>query len=123
MPKRRRIEITAFRRTMTILADEPDSRFDKQSPAQVNATQPSDDRSAQFDETDVAEAILSTINDALSPELTRLIEALVVNNGDSLRAAEQVGLSRKGFYSKLRSLGLSIKHLKAAFRSSHPGYH
>ncbi len=108
---------------MTILADEPDSRFDKQSPAQVNATQPSDDRSAQFDETDVAEAILSTINDALSPELTRLIEALVVNNGDSLRAAEQVGLSRKGFYSKLRSLGLSIKHLKAAFRSSHPGYH
>jgi hypothetical protein len=46
---------------------------------------------------------------ARSPELALLIEALVENDGDSGRAATQLGLSRADFMSKLCGFNFSVK--------------
>ena len=113
MKKTRRIEITAFRRTTTVYVDRYGARSSNQSPPRVDVTNSSEERSAQFIDTDLLEAMLSS-DDARSRELTKLIEALVISDGDSARAAQQVGLSRNRFYSKLRSLGLSIRNLKTS---------
>lgn len=111
LKKTRRIEITAFRRTTRVFADGSDVRAGDQPAPSIDVTSSSEERSAQFIDTDLLEAILSS-DDARSRELTKLIEALVISGGDSARAAQQVGLSRNRFYSKLRSLGLSIRNLR-----------
>ena len=112
MRKTRRIEITAFRRTTTLSADEPDARLTERVPESQNGELSfADDCSARGEQVDVVEAILSSADNVRSPELTRLIEALVVSNGDGSPAAQQVGFSRKRFYAKLRTLGFSIKNL------------
>ena len=113
LKKKRRIEITAFRRTVTISAGPPAATPGKEAPQCLDSKPcPADDPLAQLKQADLVEAILSSIDDGRSPELEHLIEALVVSNGDSARAAEQVGLSRTRFYSKLRSLGVPVIRLR-----------
>jgi DNA-binding NtrC family response regulator len=113
MKKTRRIEITAIRRTTTFSVDAPDARPTDQPLHKGDGTHPWNDGSPRFLETDLARAILSSADVNWSPELTNLIDALVISDGDSARAASRLGLSRSRFYSKLRSLGLSIKNLRA----------
>lgn len=95
MKKPNRIEITAFRRRTTIVfGEEPYA-----DPEDMGGA-------ASYEEQIIPVEALR------SPELRLFIEALVKSNGDSARAAERLGLSRSGFYAKLRGLGLSIKQLR-----------
>lgn len=113
MKKTRRIEITAFRRTTRISGDGPEVKLGKEfSQNETDGLRLPDDGSAGVEQLDLIEAILSSVDDARSPELPRSIEALVVSDGDAALAARRVGLSRNRFYSKLRSLGLSVKNPK-----------
>jgi len=106
---RRRIEITAFRRRVTVTGDVngstecppqcDDNRLGADTGlAQVHAIQPP--------------GTLATIDVARSPEWRTLVEALFKNNGDTELAAQELHLTRSSFYSKLRKLGLSITNLR-----------
>lgn len=112
MKKTRRIEVTAFTRKTTVFVGEAEVKLSDQPPRQIDVTRSSDERSARFLETDLVEAIFSSADVEASPKLTGLIEALVISNGKSAGAAGQLGLSHSRFYSKLRSLDLSIRNLK-----------
>ncbi|MEK6321708.1 MAG: hypothetical protein AABN33_08490 [Acidobacteriota bacterium] len=98
---RRRIEITVYRRATVAFqgCPKPESK----------GSEPFSTVSAQEEEADIAEAQLTTVDVARSPELTLLIEALVKNDGDSARAARHLGLSRSDFISKLCGLGFATK--------------
>jgi hypothetical protein len=115
LKKKRRIEITAFRRTTTLAASEPDPRLSERvlegQSADLNFA---DDWSAPDKQIDVAQATPLAADSVPSPELTGLIEALVVSNGDRPLALQQVGLSRKGRYYRLRSSSSSFKNLITA---------
>ena len=114
MKKTRRIEITAFRRTTRISRGAPETELCEESSQNQTDGLPSiDDGSAKIEPLDVVEAVLSSVDDPCSLEFPQLIEDLVVSAGDASRAAQQVGRSRNGFYSKLRSFGLSVKNSKA----------
>jgi hypothetical protein len=120
-----RIEITAFRRTTTLsgggpdaTAGEPDARLTERVPEGQNGGLNSADAcSVQDKQIDVVEAICSSADKVPSRELTRLINAVVISNGDGSLAPQQVGLSRKRLYSRLRTLSSSIKNLITGFSS------
>lgn len=84
--KTRRIEITAFRRTTTLYAGEPDETADEPDAGlterlpetQNRGPNSADDCSAQGKQIDLAQTILSAADSVSSPELTRLIAALVI---------------------------------------------
>ncbi len=111
--KTRRIEITAFRRTTRIYSETPEIKVSEEfSQNQTEGLPSIDDRPARIEPLDVFEAALSSVDDPCSPEFPQLIEGLVVSAGDVARAPQQGGWSRNRFYSKLRSLRLSVKNLK-----------
>ena len=113
LTKTRRIEITTFRRTTRISSDVPEVNLSEQSSQDQKVGPPSTDAvSARIEQLDVVDAVLSSIDDQRSPELSELIERLVVSDSDTRRAAQHDGRSRNGFYSKLRPLRLSLKNLK-----------
>ena len=60
-------------------------------------------------EVDPAQARITSVDVARSPELSLLMEALVKNDGDIARAADQLGLSRSDFISKLCGFSFSVK--------------
>jgi len=108
----RRIEITAFRRRVTVTGD-VNCSGGNEPPLQCNDYHLSAD-------TDIEEACrihpqgtFATIELARSPELRMLVEALFKNHGDSALAAQELHLSPSSFYAKLQKLGLSITNLKA----------
>ncbi len=111
MKRTRRVEITAFRWTTTASAAEPDAGFSNQRSSQVDVKNSSVHRLSQFIETDLAGALIVSVDDARSSELTQLIDALLVRNDDTPRA-QQVWMSRNRSYSKLRMLGLPLRQLK-----------
>ena len=114
MKKTRRIEITAFRRTTRLSRGTPQIELSEEfSQNQTDGLRSTDDCPARIEQLDLVEAILSSVDDGRSPEMPQLIEALAVSDGAAARAAQEVGLSRNRFYSKLRSLELSVKNLKA----------
>ena len=109
LKKTRRIEITAFRRTTSFSRDALQIKLTKEfSPDCLTST---DDGSARIEQFDLIETVLSSVDNPGSPELPQFSEKLVVSPGDAAHAAHEVGCSRNGFYSKLRSLGLSVKNL------------
>jgi hypothetical protein len=113
LKKTRRIEITAFRRTTRISSDVPE--FDLSEPfsrEQNDELLSTDAGSPRIEQLDVVEVVLSSADDQRSPECPQLIEKQVVSGSDSRRTAEHRGRSRNGFYSQLRSFGLSVKNLK-----------
>ena len=101
-----------FRHTTTVAGDGPDAGSSNDSAhSKDDGLCSTVHYLAQFEQTDLAEAILSSVGDVRASELAYLIEALVVNDGNGARAAQQIGLSPTSFYSKLHTLGLSIKDL------------
>ena len=117
LKKRRRIEITAFRRQIAIvLRDQLKTVASDPAPFNEDGTPLVDIGAAQLERVDFAESQLTSVEVESSPELALLVEALIESAGDGTRAARRLGLSRSSFYSKLRDLGLSIKRLKTSVR-------
>jgi hypothetical protein len=79
----------------------------------LNTTGVVDDGPARIEPLDVFEAVLLSVDDPCSSEFPQLIEELAVSAGYVARAVQQGVWSRNRFYSKLRSLRLSVKNLKA----------
>ncbi len=110
--KRRHIEITAFRRRVTVTGDVTSTGGDERP------RQSDDDRLSSTTGSVLAKCIdpsgtrLTTIDTACSPELLALVEAFLKSNGDSALAAQELRLSRSSFYSRLRKLGLSLSQLR-----------
>ena len=114
LKKTRRIEITAFRRTTRISSETPEIKVSEEfSQNQTDGVPSIDDDPARIEPLDVFEGALSSVGDPGSSEFPRLIEGLVVSAGDVARAAQQGGWSSNRIYSKLRSLRLSMKNLRA----------
>jgi hypothetical protein len=88
LKNKRRIEITAFRRTITTSTGWP---VDEATHDPDSGPDSADDPPAQLNQAVLVEGVLSRI-DAGSPELEHLIEALIASNGDSEPAAEQARL-------------------------------
>jgi hypothetical protein len=101
-----------------VAGDGPDARSSEEAARGQNDGLCSiDDCLAQGEQDDLVEAILRSIDNVRSPELRRFINGLVVRTGDSSLAAQQVGLSPRPFYLKVRTLGRSIKDLITNLRS------
>jgi hypothetical protein len=107
VPKRSRIEITAIRRTRTIVVGKSDAaqpgapfHWDHDSEICELESQGGGDR---LDLLDLKNA---------APKLAALIEALIKARGDRDRAAKDPGISRNRFHARLRCWGLGIKDLK-----------
>lgn len=114
MKKTRRKEITAFRRTTGVSRDSGEKNISEEfSQNRAAGLSSTDDGAASIEPLDVFEAVLSSVDDPCSSQFPQSNEDLVVSVGDAGRAAQQVGRSRKGFYSKLRALRLSVKNSKA----------
>jgi hypothetical protein len=115
LKKKRRIEITAFRRTVTVAAGGPGA----EAPPRPRGPQgldsgprSADDPPAHLNQADLVEAVLSTIDAGRSPELEHLIETLIVSDGGGEPAAEQTGLEPNRDYSMLCSLGVPVVRLR-----------
>ena len=112
---RRRIEITVYRRSTVVLYDQPEGKTNAKTNAKTNQCQPLEGELLEHvvvrstEPVGQAEAKLTTVDINRRSELALLIEALVKNEGNSNRAARQLGLSRSDFMSKLRGLGFSEK--------------
>jgi hypothetical protein len=77
LKKKRRIEITAFRRTVTIAGREPAVSQEKEAPQTLDCgPRPADDSQAQRQQADLVEAVLSHLGDEPSPDLEHLIDAV-----------------------------------------------
>ena len=115
MNKRRRIEITAFRRQVTIYSGNEQWK-------NANDPLPSRDESRpNIDPTDrlmidFGEGCDATLDAARAGELSLLAEALIESEGNTSVAARRLGLNRSSFYSQLRKLGLSLRQLKARLK-------
>jgi len=104
---RRRIEITAFRRATIVYSVQPGKVLPDPAPVETELSVEAGINSAQVAQVELAEA--RPITTADTPELRLLVDALVKNDGDVARAAEQQGISRNDFLSKLCGFGLPIK--------------
>jgi DNA-binding NtrC family response regulator len=113
LKKTRRIEITAFHRQVTIYSG------DKHC---VDATDLLPSRDESRPNIDVADRLTidlgerrdASLDDARAGELPSLVEALLESGGKTSVAAQKLGVNRSSFYSKLRSLGLSITNVKTS---------
>ena len=111
MKKTRRIEITAFRRQVTIYSgDEHWKNANDLSPS-CDESRPNTDGSDLT--IDLGVGCDATLNAARAGELVLLAEALIESEGKTSVAAKKLGLSRSTIYSKLRRLGLPLRQLKA----------
>ena len=112
MKRTRRVEITAFRRQVTIYCGD-EHRIDAHDPS------PSRDESRpNIDATDrlmidLGEGRDAILDAARAGELSLLAEAVIESGGNTSVAVRRLGLSRGSFYSQLRKLGLSLRQLKA----------
>ncbi len=105
MKKRRRIEITAIRRTAVVLCNQP---------VTGSNSQPRPDNRAP-DQTGVASMQLRGLmpaDAACSSELALLIDVLVKSDDLAGLNGEQFGLNQSGHYTRLLSLGISIRSLE-----------
>jgi transcriptional regulator of acetoin/glycerol metabolism len=110
--KRRRIEITAFRRQVTVYAGVQD-RTRSDDPSSHREKPLNDAGTTRRTKTDFAASQLPVVDVARSGELASLVKALLESEGNTSVAARRLGLSRSSFYSQLRKLGLSLRQLKA----------
>jgi hypothetical protein len=77
MKKKRRIEITAFRRTVTVSAGAPAAGPEEAAPqGRDPAHAPADDSAAQPKQAELLETALSSIGAESSPDLEHLIEVV-----------------------------------------------
>jgi hypothetical protein len=77
MTKKRRIEITAFRRTLTVSASGHPAGPQQEAPQSLDSRPGSaDDPLAQPKQADLAEAVLSSIDTESSTDLEHLIEVV-----------------------------------------------
>jgi hypothetical protein len=113
LKKTRRIEITASSNDKNLQRDAGDQVSEEFSQNQTDGLPSIDDDPARIEPLDVFEGALSSVGDPGSSEFPRLIEELVVSAGDVARAAQQGAWSSNRIYSKLRSLRLSMKRLRA----------
>src|SRR5688572_2960658 len=102
---RRRIEITVYRRS-TVLYGQPKKVPDNSPPVESERSDQIGARSSDAGEFDQAETQITKVDVSSSPELTRLIEALVKSDANATRAPRHPGLSFSNFISKLRGLRL-----------------
>jgi transcriptional regulator of acetoin/glycerol metabolism len=115
LKRTRRIEITAFRRQVTIYSGD-EYRINANDPS------PSRDESRPNIEAndrrtiDLGEGCDATLDAARAGELSLLTEALIESEGNTSVAARRLGFSRGSFYSQLRKLGLSLRQLKARLK-------
>jgi DNA-binding NtrC family response regulator len=109
LKKTRRIEITAFRRQVTIYsADEPCKNANELLPSR-DESRPNTDGTDRLT-IDLGERCDASLNAARAGELALLAEALLESEGQTSVAARRLSLSQSGFHSKLRSLGLSMRN-------------
>ncbi|HAF25269.1 MAG TPA: hypothetical protein DCK93_20575 [Blastocatellia bacterium] len=105
-----RIEITAFRRQVTIYSgEEPCTDANDLSPSR-DESRPNTDGTDRLT-IDLGEGCDASLNAARAGELALLAEALLESEGQTSVAARRLSLSQSGFHSKLRSLGLSMRNL------------
>ena len=112
MKKTRRIEITAFRRQVTIYSgDEHWKNANDLSPSR-DESRPNTDGTDRLT-IDLGVDCDAALNAARAGELVLFAEALMESEGKTSVAAKKLGLSRSSFYWKLRRLGLPLRQLKA----------
>jgi len=115
LKRTRRIEITAFRRQVTIYSGD-EHRIDANEPLPSRAESwpniEANDRRTIY----LGEGRDASLNAARAGELSLLAEALIKSEGNTSVAARGLGLSRGNFYSQLRKLGLSLRQLKARLK-------
>jgi hypothetical protein len=110
LKRRRHIEITAFRRQVTIYCG------DRQVKNENDVLPSRDESRPNTDGTDrltigLGEGCDASLNAAPIDELVLLAEALLESEDKTSVAAQRLSLSQSGFHSKLRSLGLSMRNL------------
>jgi hypothetical protein len=82
MKKKRRIEITAFRRTVTVSAGSSAGGPEEPAPqGRDPADAPGDDFPARPKQADLLKAALSSIDTESSPDLEHLIEVVASHDG------------------------------------------
>jgi transcriptional regulator of acetoin/glycerol metabolism len=112
MNKRRRIEITAFRRQVT-LDEGVQDRTSSDDPSSHREKRSNDAATTRLTKIDFAASQLAVADVLRSGELASLVKALLESEGNTSVAAKRLGLSRSSFRSQLRKLGLSLRQLKA----------
>jgi transcriptional regulator of acetoin/glycerol metabolism len=115
MKKRRRIEITAFRRQVTLDVGVQDrtNSDDLSSHREKALNDATTTRLTKIDFTASQPAVADVLR---SGELASLVKALLESEGNTSVAARRLGLSRISFYSQLRKLGLSLRQLKVRLK-------
>lgn len=111
MKKTRRIEITAFRRQVTVYsADERSEADNGRSPSGAEIWQSIDvsDRPT----IDLGEICKATLDTTRIDKVGFPRKAFPESEGNSSIAVEKLGAKQHRLYRKLRSLGLSIRNLK-----------
>ncbi|HCX28395.1 MAG TPA: hypothetical protein DHU55_01275 [Blastocatellia bacterium] len=105
-----RIEITAFRRQVNIYSGDEQWKNANDLLPSRDESRPNTDGTDRLT-IDLGEGCDASLNAARADELALLAEALLESEGQTSVAAQKLSLSRSGFYSKLRTLGFSIKNL------------
>jgi hypothetical protein len=111
MKKTRRIEITTFRRQVTVYSgDERSEDASGPSPSVAESWQSID--ASDRPTIDLGEICNATLDTTRVDKVGFPGKAFRESEGNSRIAAEKFGLKQSGLYRKLRSLGLSIRNLK-----------
>jgi hypothetical protein len=114
LKKTRRIEITAFRRTVTVSARGPTAGPGEAADHRLGSTPCSEDRTPpHLRQADLVDAVLASIVDTRTPVAEHVIEAMMGSNADSAHNAEQTALAPNKVCSLLRSLGSPVIRLQA----------
>ena len=131
MKRRRRIEITAFRR-VTVIANEVQAENSGDSTLRTGEQLPTvaahRTESKEKDDPDTYTATVAdltagqhvAVDASPSTELALLVKALIESQGNTSVAAQGLGLSRSSFRSKLRVFGVSLKQLKTRLNGLRP---
>jgi Response regulator containing CheY-like receiver, AAA-type ATPase, and DNA-binding domains len=117
MKKTRRIEITAFRRRVTVYTGNERSN-DANGPSPSGAESWQSIEPSDRPTIDLGAICNATLDTTRVDKVCFPGKASRESEGNSSIAAEKFGLKRSGLYKKLRSLGLSIRNLKPVSTSS-----
>jgi len=129
--RRRRIEITAFRR-VTVIANEVQAENSGDSTLQTAEQLPTgaalrteskendDHDSSTVTVADLIAGQLIAVDAAPASEMALLVKALIESQCNTSVAAQGLGLSRSSFRSKLRDFGVSLKQLKTRLNGLRP---